>query len=270
MRAVPGWQDAAMAWTETRSDSFRARHGERDARDAARVLEQLEALRDRLRGLLGLTPDEVTVILHDSTVALAIAQPFLPVMRLATAPAARRYLAGWYSSREVHVLAPRLLAARASSVPGSREMLARTPEALYARLTVGTASGVLPPPFSPRRTRALLRNAWVAEGAGQYFGGQTPYAQPAIARRLREGGRPAFPPSLRDATLLGGTLIDLLSRAEGVEAVARLAVRPHPQGPDVGLREAFGRPRAEIDAAWRAHLARLAEQRRRDFAPVDM
>jgi hypothetical protein len=54
-----------MAWTETRSDSFRARHGERDARDAARVLEQLEALRDRLRALLGVTPDEVTVILHD-------------------------------------------------------------------------------------------------------------------------------------------------------------------------------------------------------------
>ncbi|MFL5858644.1 MAG: hypothetical protein ACJ77L_18165 [Solirubrobacteraceae bacterium] len=258
-----------MAWTETRSDSFRARHGERDARDAARVLKQLEELRGRLRALLGVTPDEVTVILHDSTVALAIAQPFLPVMRLASAPAARRYLAGWYSSREVHVLAPRLLAARASSVPGSREMLARTPGALYTRLTVGTASGVLPPPFSPRRTRALLRNAWVAEGAGQFFGGQTRYARPAIARRLREGGRPAFPPSLRDATLLGGTLVDLLARAEGDEAAARLAVRPHPQGPEVGLREAFGLPHAEIDAAWRAHLARLAEERPRGVARVD-
>ena len=259
-----------MAWTETRSDSFRARHGERDAHDAARVLEQLEALRDRLRALLGATPDEVTVILHDSTVTLAIAQPFLPVMRLATAPAARRYLAGWYASREVHVLAPRLLAARASSVPGSREMLVRAPAALYARLTVGAASGVLPPPFSPRRTRALLLNAWVAEGAGQFFGGQTPYARPAIARRLREGGRPAFPPSLRDATLLGGTLIDLLARSEGVEAAARFAVRPHPQGPEIGLREALGLPPGEIDAAWRSHLTRLAEERPRDVAGVDM
>ena len=259
-----------MAWTETRSDNFRARHGERDARDAARVLEQLEALRDRLRSLLGAAPDDVSLVLHDSAIALAVAQPFLPVMRLATAPAGRRYLAGWYSSREIHVLAPRLLAARASSVPGSREMLVRTPAALYARLTIGRTSGVLPPPFSPRRTRALLRNAWVSEGAGQFFGGQTPYAQPAIARRLREGGRPGFPPSLRDATLLGGTLIDLLARDHGVDAAARFAVRPHPQGPDVALREAFGRPRGEIDAAWRAHLGRVAEERPRDVARLDM
>jgi hypothetical protein len=253
-----------MAWTEIRSDSFRARHDERDGRDAARLLEQLEALRDRLRPLLGATPDEVTVILHDTAVGLAIAQPFLPIMRLGTAPAARRYLAGWYSSRELHVLAPRLLASRASSVPGSREMLVRTPAALYARLAVGSASGALPPPFTPRRMRALLAAAWVSEGAGQFLGGQTAYAQPAIARRLREGGRPAFPPSLRDATLLGGTAIDLLARAEGVEAAARFAVRPHPQGPGVGLREAFGRPLADVESAWRAHLARLAEERPRD------
>src|SRR3982751_5740276 len=152
-----------MAWTETRSDSVRARHGEHDAHDAARVLEQLEELRDRLRALLGVTPDEVTVILHDSTVALAIAQPFLPVMWLATAPAARRYLAGWYSSREIHVLAPRLLAARASRVRGSREMLARTPGALYARLAVGVASPTLPPPYRPRRMNALLHRAWLSE-----------------------------------------------------------------------------------------------------------
>jgi hypothetical protein len=253
-----------MPWTETRSERFRARHDERDAQDAARVLEDLEALRERLHPLLGATPDEVAVIMHDSAIGLAVAQPFLPVMRLATAPAARRYLAGWYSSRELHVLAPRLLAARASSVPGSREMLVRTPAALYARLAVGTANGALPPPFTPRRMRALLRLAWVSEGAGQFLGGQTAYAQPAIARRLREGGRPAFPPSLRDATLLGGTLVDLLARAEGVEAAARFAVRPHPQGPDVGLREAFGRPLGEIESAWRAHLGRLAEERPRD------
>lgn len=174
-----------MAWVESRSDVFRARHNDRDSDDAARVLDGLEALRDRLGALLGGAPTDVTVILHDTTVGLSVAMPFLPVMWLATAPAARRYLAGWYASRELHLLAPRLLKARASSVPGSREMLARTPDALYARLAVGMASPALPPPYRPRRMNALLRRAWLSEGAGQFLGGQTAYARPAIARRLR-------------------------------------------------------------------------------------
>jgi hypothetical protein len=259
-----------MSWVETRSDSFRARHNERDARDAERVLDALEGLRDRLGALLGSAPGEVAVILHDTATALSIAQPFLPVMWLATAPAARRYLAGWYSSREIHVLAPRLLAARASSVPGSREMLARTPGALYARLAVGVASPAFPPPYRARRMSALLQRAWLSEGAGQFLGGQTAFAQPAIARRLREGGRPAFPPGLRDATLIGGTFLDLLARAVGVQAAARFAVRPHPQGPASSLRDAFGQSPDEIESAWRTHLARVSEDRRRDVARVDM
>ena len=259
-----------MSWVESRSESFRARHNERDEADAARVLETLEGLRDRLGSLLGAAPADVAVILHDTATGLSLAQPFLPVMWLATAPAARRYLAGWYSSREIHVLAPRLLQARASSVPGSREMLARTPGALYARLAVGTVSPFLPPPWGPRRMNALLHRAWLSEGAGQFLGGQTAYAQPAIARRLREGGRPAFPPGLRDATLLGGTVLDLLARAAGVQAAARFALRPHPQGPAVSLRDTFGRSMGEIDSAWRSHLARLSEERPRDVERVDM
>jgi len=261
---------AAMSWVESRSDAFRARHNERDAADAARVLEGLERLRERLVPMLGSAPADVAVILHDTVIALSVAQPFLPVMWLATAPAARRYLAGWYGSREIHVLAPRLLANRASSVPGSREMLARTPAALYARLAVGAVSPVLTPPYRPRRMRALLGRAWLSEGAGQLLGGQTAYAQPAIARRLREGGRPTFPPGLRDATLLGGSVLDLLARAAGVQAAARFAARPHPQGPAVGLREAFGRPLGEIESVWRTHLARLSEERPRDVERVDM
>jgi hypothetical protein len=116
----------------------------------------------------------------------------------------------------------------------------------------------------------LLHRAWLSEGAGQFLGGQTAYAQPAIARRLREGGRPAFPPGLRDATLLGGTVIDLLARAAGVQAAAKFAVRPHPQGPTISLRDAFGRPLGEIESAWRSHLARQAEDRPRDVERVDM
>src|SRR6185295_12214471 len=130
------------------------------------------------------------------------------------------------------------------------------------------ARPALPPPYRPRRINALLRRAWLSEGAGQFLGGQTPYAQPAIARRLREGGSPAFPPGVRDATLLGGTVVDLLVRAKGVQTAVGFAVHPHPQGPTVALRDAFGHSLGEIESVWRTHLARLSEERPRDVERV--
>jgi hypothetical protein len=106
---------------------------------------------------------------------------------------------------------------------------------------------------------AELRWAWLLEGAARWFGGQTAHARPAIARRLREGGRPAFPPGARDALLLGGTVIDLIVRERGEPAAADLACRLHPHGARGALHEAFGgRSHARIEEAWRAHLGRMA------------
>ena len=87
------------------------------------------------------------------------------------------------------------------------------------------------------RARGLLRPsltirwAWLLEGAARWFSGETRYARAAIGRRLRESGRPSFPPGLRDAPLLGGTVIDMLTREQGEQAAAELASRLHPQGP---------------------------------------
>ena len=81
---------------------------------------------------------------------------------------------------------------------------------------------------------------------------------PRSSRRLREGGRPAFPPSVRDAPLLGGTVLDLLAAEQGDQAVARLATRLHPQGPRAGLEQAFGRRLVHTEGDWRSHLARVA------------
>jgi hypothetical protein len=104
-----------------------------------------------------------------------------------------------------------------------------------------------------------MRWAWLLEGAARWFGGQTAHARPAIARRLRDGRRPAFPPSRRDAPLLGGTVIDLLVRERGEPAAAELARRLHPHGPRGALRQAFGgRSPARTQEAWREHLARMA------------
>jgi hypothetical protein len=249
-----------MSWVETTSPSFSARHEDRDAEDAVSVLELLEGTREHLASAFAALPADVAVILHSSVKQVAFAQPPLPAVWLLTAPAGRRYLAGWIAAREVHVLAPRLLAERASSVPGSREMLMLTPAALYAQLVVGANNPRLPPPFSPRRFTTYVRWAWLAAGAGQYFSGQTVYARPAIARRLREGRPPSFPPTVADAWLLGGSVFDLLAAERGERPAVELAASQLRGGASEALRHAFaGRPLTETEAVWRAHLTHIAE-----------
>ena len=249
-----------MAWVERTSPSFRARFDERDAGDAGRVLEQLEQAREDFAERFSRVPDDVTIVVHDSELALKLAAPYLPLARAVTAPAGRRYLAGWFGAKELHVLAPRLLARRASAVPGSRELLMLTPRALYAAVVVGANNPDLPPPFRPASFMRYLRWAWLAQGAAQYLAGQVPHLRPAIARRLHEGPRPTLPPGVRDAAVLGGTVFDLLAREEGGRAAAGLAARPlHPDGPEAALAKAFGgRDVAHTASAWRAHLDRLA------------
>jgi hypothetical protein len=252
-------QTAPVPWVETASPWFVARHESRDADDALAVLELLEGTRERLASTFERVPGEVAVVLHGSSVALALAQPGLPFLRALTAPAGRRYLVGWFARDEVHVLAPRLLAGRASSVPGSREMIMLAPAALYAQLVVAANNPALPPPFRPASFVRYLRWAWLAAGAAQYFSGQTSYARPAIARRLRESPQPHFPPSLRDAQLLGGTVYDLVAREGGEAAAARLASTLPAGGARQALLEAFGgRALVHTEATWRAHLVRLA------------
>jgi hypothetical protein len=249
-----------MTWVETDSDTFTARHEERDAADAERVLAQLEYARGRLEERFPVSVGPLAVVLHGTSAQLTAAEPWLAVQRALTEPAGRRYLVGWTAPRELHVLAPRLLAHRASNVEGSLEMLMLAPSALLARRYLGANHRGLPPPFGPRRFARYLRWAWLVEGAAQWFSGQARHVRPAVARRLHEGSAPAFPPGRRDAALLGGTVFALLAREEGEAACVRLACGPHPRGAGQALTEAFGgRGLRHSESAWRAHLARLAE-----------
>jgi hypothetical protein len=248
-----------VTWVESASRSFRARHdaGARD--DAARVLYSLELTRERLAPYFPTTVAGLTVVLHRSGGSLSLACPAVPVAWVATAPAARRYLAGWVGGRELHVLEPAALDRRASAVPGSREMLALTPTALYARRVVGESNQDLRERSAARRMCAELRWAWLLEGAARWFSGQTEHAGPAIARRLRDGTPPSFPPRVKDALLLGGTVIDLLARERGEHAAAELACRLDPRGPRAALVRAFGGTAlSHIEQAWRSHLQQLA------------
>ena len=244
-----------MAWVDTASETFVARHDARDEEDAARVLAQLEFARTRLEARFETRPGELEVVLHSSTAQLDAAQPWLPLARRLTAPAARRYVVGWAGARELHVLCPRLLAHRASNVEGSLEMLMLSPSGLLARRALAARHPGFPPPLGPRRLHRWMRSAWFVEGAAQWLSGQTRHVRPAVARRLREGAEPAFPPGRADALLLGGTVFDLVAREEG----DRAAIGVVRAGPDAALEQAFGRRRTRhTEAAWRSHLARLA------------
>lgn len=248
-----------MAWVESISPSFRARHESEDADDASRLVDQLERTRERLEELFPRAPGELTVVIHGSTAALFLAQPYLLAARALMAPAGRRYLVGWSGAHELHVLTPRLLEQRASSVPGSSELLRLAPSALYASVVVGASNPELPPPFTFSSFMRYVRWAWLAQGAAQYFGGQVEHLRPAIKRRLHDGAAPSFPPGLRDAPVLGGTVFDLLALEQGPPAAARLACRLHPGGSEAALVKAFGERELRHTASrWRAHLDRLA------------
>ena len=243
-----------MAWVETDSPSFSARHESEDADAAIEILEALEDLRERLNGRFDTTPGEVSVVIHSQPWALALAHPWLPIARLLAAPAARRYMAGWFGAGEIHVLAPAALDSRASRVEGSREALMLSPQHEYAHLVVGANNDELPPPFTTRTFARYVRWAWLCEGAAVHFSGQSRHLRAAIARRLREGGRPEFPPDVRDAPLLGGTVFGLLERERGEAACVELAIRLDAVGAASAIARAFGRPAVEVERDWRAYL----------------
>lgn len=246
-----------MPWVETRSRSFSARHEADEAADAATVLDGLEHQRERLAGLFDATPGDIAVVLHARPIALTLAHPWLPLARRAAAPASRRYFAGWFSERELHVLSRPALERRASRSAGSLEALLLSPEHEYAHVVVGANNPGLPPPFSAASFRRYLRWTWLCEGAAVYFSGQGPFLRAAISRRLREEGRPQFPPAARDAQLLGGTIFSLLDREAGPRAAAYLATSSLEQGPRALLHEAFERSAAAVERDWREYLDSL-------------
>jgi hypothetical protein len=248
-----------VAWVESTSASFQCRHSSAHTADAARVLASLEQTRERLADRFPRTVDDLTVILHDGPGSLAASNPLIPLVWAATDPAARRYVTGWVSRRELHVLAPAILRDRAAGGTGSVQMMALAAPTLYTRRVLIECNHDLHNRRAPRRAAAALRWAWLFEGTSRWFSGESAYARTAIIRRLREGGRPSFPPSMRDAPLLGATVIDLLIREEGEQAAAALVAHLHPDGPRAALVKAFrGRPLVHTEGTWRSHLSRLA------------
>ena len=254
-----------MAWSESESDNFAARHDDAQAGGTALILELLEETRARLEGLLPALPGEVTIVVHGSPAELMLGQPVVALMRAATAPASRRYLVGWVARDRIDVLGPAGLNARASGVEGSREMLRLAPAALYAQLAVAANVAAWPPPYRPPRALRAVQWAWLVLGGAAWLAGQTAHARAPINRRLREGGRPAFPPALRDAALLGGTVLDLLAIERGRRAAMALAcAQPGDADGREAIARAFVRDSADVERLWRKHLDRVTGREARE------
>ncbi len=246
-----------MPWVETESLSFTARHDSGDAAYAERTLDRLEDLRLRLEDRFDVVPGQITVVIHTNPAWLSMAHPFLPAARWSSAPAGRRYLAGWPMATELHVLNDPHMDRRAAG-EDSREALRGTADRLYAQLVVAANNNALPPSWTPRRFVRYLRWAWLVEGGAQYFARQVGLYRAAVIRRLREGSRPSFPPSRRDAVILGGTIFDMLEEERGSRACDLLVARLHREGPVANLEAAFDARMREIESGWRDYLREIA------------
>jgi hypothetical protein len=249
-----------VTWVETESLSFTSRHETEDTATAQRALDALEDLRLRLEDRFDEVPGDVTVVVHPTPAWLAAAHPFLPAARLAAAPAGRRYLAGWAMANELHILNDEYTDRRAAG-EDSLAALRGTAERLYVQVVVGTNNDRLPPPWGLRRFGRYLRWAWLVEGAAQYFAGQVPLFRAAVSTRMRQRRPPVFPPSARDAIILGGTIFDLLERERGRDACEMLVSRLRRDGARGNLELAFDAPLRDIEDEWRRHLRELPTRR---------
>lgn len=248
-----------MAWVESHSASFQCRHSEACTEDVARMLGALERLASGLDTVFGEPVGDLTFILHDGPRSLAAASPALAGVWRLTDSASRPYLTGWVAEHEIHLLSPPALRARAAGNPVVATVLAYAPLTLYTRRVVIAANRDLHRTLSPARTALALRWAWLLEGTSRWFSGEAAAARPAVIARLRGGRQPEFPPALRDAPLLAGTVIDLLVREAGERAAVELAARLDPDGARGALTRAFGgRSLVHTEGAWRSYLSRLA------------
>ena len=202
-----------VAWLETVTATFLARH-ERATPTTPRACSTRSSTRARLEGAVPARGRRVTVVLHRSAAQLDAAQPWCPLERRLTAPAARRYVVGWAGAQTLHVLAPRMLASARLERGGLARDAELAPAALLARRVVGpTTAACRRRPAGASAPAAALGVARRGRGAVLLRPGRA--RAPGDRAPPARGRAPRVPAGLRDAALLGGTVFDLLAREQG-------------------------------------------------------
>ena len=250
---------APVAWVESHSLSFSARHDSSQSDEADRVLDALERFRDEVRGLFERTPGEVAVVLHPRSAALTLAHPWLPLARAGgrarEPPLLRRLVRG---ERDPRARARRRSSGAPRACPGSREALLLSPQHEYAHIVVGAnnpdpAAAVLARELPPLRALGLA-----VRGSGDLA--RRPDPSPAAGDRAPAArGRPARVPARAPRRHAAGRHRLRAARAPGGPA------RPPPSsrrarstaGRASLIAEAFGRQPPAVERDWRAELDSL-------------
>ena len=251
-----------MAWIETESLSFVARHEAEDSDSAQRTLDALEDLRLRLEERFDEAPGEITVIVHP-TPGLARRRPPVPSRRSPGGGPGRDGATwpGWAMASELHVLNDDYLDRRAAG-EDSLAALRGTAERLYVQIVVGANNDRLPPPWGPRRFLRYLRWTWLIEGAAQYYAGQVAavprrrqHAACATARRPRSRPRLAT----RSSSAARSSTCSSASAARTPATCSPRASVATAHGGSLEL--AFDARFRDIERAWRDYLRNLSERR---------
>ena len=160
------------------------------------------------------------MVLHGTAAQLDAAQPWLLLQRRLTAPAGRRYLVGWAAVARCTCSRP------GCSRSGRRTSRARSSCSCWRRRRCSRAARRGEPPGLPAAVRAAhvppLAALGVARGGrGAVLLRADPPRPPGRRAPSARAGAAVVPPGRRDATLLGGTVFDLLAREEGEPPVWR-------------------------------------------------
>ena len=251
-----------MAWVETTSLSFTARHEAGQADDAVAVLEALEAHRGRARGAVPAAPRQR----HGRPPRLAAAAragAALPSARAAArlaggAPVHGRLVRGRRGPR-----ARARVPARASRRAGlARGAAAHAAAGLHDARRGHQQSGCCRRRSGPRtRAACCARRGWPRERPST-SPDRCRSCAPRSPSGLRAGPGPPSRRAPRDAGILAGALFDLLARERGPQACVRLARQTLgarlQSGARSRLRAAARRRSAQ---RFRAHLERLGAPR---------
>ena len=212
-----------MAWIETESLSFAARHEAQDSDSAS-----ARWTRSRSCGYASRSASTRCRAGHWScitTPGLAGAGPSVPARRALVGGAGRAALPGRLGDGERAARPQRRPPDRRAAGEDSLRGAARHRRAPLRPARGRREQHRLPPSWAPRRFARYLRWTWLVEGARPVLRppGRLSTAPPSSA--ASRGAEPAFPPSRRDAVILGGTIFDLLERERGPDACDVLASR---------------------------------------------
>lgn len=245
-------------WTESTSNLFRVRFDDDARLEVEELVHVLETFAARLEAHGLLLPPHPTIVVHPTAMSLALAQPAYVAALGLTETHGRKYLASWASGSTLHLIAPGRLARGAESHISLRDAMERQPACGLAHLALGYAN----PGLSLQR--ALRRRAWfwLAWGAGQTLVGQVPMLASVIAVRRRERRGLSLTPPMRDAVILGGSIVELVLRERGLTALTHLLREPLPPSPEGWIGRALpGLGPTEREVRWRMLLDDLDRRR---------